>query len=142
MIKCYYFSALYFTRKDVLNLEYQHLYSSEDFIKEILTLKDEKEVREKFIQKKLDFSDDEFEELKSALDLVVRRRGQVTDDVTDQICGPKWSEGNKSSLSIRAIVRAAGSIINNLPYDFYRKFGKVWFYNPENDIVAKETSLM
>lgn len=122
-------------------MSYEHLFSSEDFVKQILTLKTDDEVREQFIQKKLNLSDDSFQELKSALDLVVRKRGQITDDVIDQICGPKWTENVNSSLSVRAIIRTAGSIVNNLPFDFYKKFGHVWFYNPDNDISSKKPSL-
>ena len=121
-------------QRSVLILSYNDLFSSEEFVKKILTLKTDEEVRQEFVQKRLNLSDEDFNELKSALDLVVRRKGQIIDDVIDQICGPKWTENEISSLSVRAIIRAAGQIVNELPFDFYEKFGQVWFYNPDNDI--------
>ncbi len=103
------------------------LYSSEDFVKQLLIMKSEREVKKELRDKNLNLTDEEFEELKRALRMVIEKNGNIVDDLMDQVCGPKWTDGNDTNVAIRAIVHKAGKIISEFPFDFYRQFGNVWF---------------
>ena len=103
------------------------LFSSEDFVKQILVMKTEQEVKDELSKKGLDLTQDEINELKKALRMVIEKNGNIVDDLMDQVSGPKWTDNKETNISIRAIIHRAGKIVSKFPYDFNRQFGHVWF---------------